>query len=145
MVIQQIHASNSSASYLIPQRPCLRGIPHPSFQLWSRPSSFPTQRKLKRVSHGCRNDVTKIKAVAVSEAEKKSVKVTATVSVQPTVGGIFSEMAIERGLDDIKDLLGQSLLLELVSAQLDPSKHTTFSLLNFYSYHLKQSSYFYGL
>ncbi|KHN21876.1 Linoleate 13S-lipoxygenase 2-1, chloroplastic [Glycine soja] len=29
-------------------------------------------------------------------------------------------MAIERGLDDIKDLLGQSILLELASTELDP-------------------------
>lgn len=83
------------------------------------------QRKQKRVTYGCRRDGTKIKAVAVSEAENKSVKVKATITVQPTVGGIFSEMAIERGLDDIKDLLGQSILLELASTELDPSKYKT--------------------
>jgi lipoxygenase len=76
-----------------------------------------------RSSNGC----SKIKAVAVSEEEEeiiegKSVKVKATVTVQPTVGGLFSEMAIERGLDDITDLLGKSILLELCSSQLDPGK-----------------------
>ncbi|PNX85382.1 hypothetical protein L195_g041451 [Trifolium pratense] len=29
-------------------------------------------------------------------------------------------MAIERGLDDITDLFGKSILLELCSSQLDP-------------------------
>ncbi|XP_027910027.1 linoleate 13S-lipoxygenase 2-1, chloroplastic-like [Vigna unguiculata] len=115
MQMQQVHASNSS--YLISHRPSLRGIPQPSFQLWSRPSSFPTQRKLKRVSHGCRNDVTKIKAVAVNKTEK-SVKVKATISVQPTIGGIFSSLAIDA--DDLTDLLGKSLFVELLSAELDP-------------------------
>ncbi|KAK7341600.1 hypothetical protein VNO80_24536 [Phaseolus coccineus] len=140
MPMQQIHASNSGPSYLIPQRPCLRGIPHPSFQLWSRLSSFPSQRKLKRVSHGCRNDVTKIKAVAVTAAEKKSVKVKATISVQPTVGGIFSERAIERGMDDIMDLLGKSLLLELVSAQLDPKTKLEKKTLEHYAHRTHQSA-----
>lgn len=120
--MQQIHASNSSPSYLIPHTPSVRGIPHPSFQLWSRPSSFPTQWKLKRVSHGCRNDVTKIKAVAVNKTEK-AVKVKAIVSVQPTIGGIFSSLAIDA--DDLTDLLGKTLLVELVSAELDPSTYAT--------------------
>lgn len=125
MQMQQVHASNSS--YLISHRPSLRGIPQPSFQLWSRPSSFPTQRKLKRVSHGCRNDVTKIKAVAVNKTEK-SVKVKATISVQPTIGGIFSSLAIDA--DDLTDLLGKSLFVELLSAELDPSKYTTTLLIS---------------
>ncbi|KAL2596724.1 hypothetical protein AAZV13_11G119400 [Glycine max] len=124
MLMQQVHVSNPSSSCLILQKPCLRDITHPSFQLWSRPSSFPNQRKQKRVSYGCRSNGNKIKAVAVTEAENKSVKVKATITVQPTVGGIFSEMAIERGLDDIKDLLGQSILLELASTELDPKKET---------------------
>lgn len=43
------------------------------------------QRKQKRVTYGCRRNGTKIKAVAVSEAESKSVKVKAVITVQPTV------------------------------------------------------------
>ncbi|KAI4324282.1 hypothetical protein L6164_023834 [Bauhinia variegata] len=97
--------------------PCnVHGISAPSALVWSRPL---IQRKLKvkRGSVGCRNN--NIKAVAVTEAEKKSVKVRVTVTVQLT-GGFFSQFSISRGLDDITDLIGKSLLLELVSSDLDP-------------------------
>ncbi|CAJ1933281.1 unnamed protein product [Sphenostylis stenocarpa] len=141
MVIQKIHVSNSSASYLIPQRPCLHAIPHLSFQLWSRrPSSFPVQRKQKRVSYGCRNGGTKIKAVAVSEIENRSVKVKATIIVLPTVGGIFSETIIERGMDDITDLMGKSLLLELTSTELHPKTKLEKKTIKHYAHRTHQSS-----
>ncbi|KAL4335203.1 hypothetical protein GQ457_07G043520 [Hibiscus cannabinus] len=45
--------------------------------------------------------------------------VKASVTVQQTAG-LLSNLGFERGLDDIQDLLGKSLLLELVSAELDP-------------------------
>ncbi|KAJ4810713.1 Lipoxygenase [Rhynchospora pubera] len=48
------------------------------------------------------------------------VTLKAIVSVQRTIGGVFAHIGLERGLDDITDLLGKSLLLELVSAELDP-------------------------
>lgn len=127
--MQLIHLSNSRPNSLILHKPCLHGSSynHPCFQVGStRPLLFPNQKQLqRRVRNGCSGSGgTKIKAVAVSEAiEKKSVKVKATVTVQPTVGGLFSERAMQRGLDDIKDLLGQSILLELVGADLDPSKY----------------------
>ena len=41
--------------------------------------------------------------------------VKAIVTVKPTVGGLLSNLRIVRGLDDIKDLLGETLILELVS------------------------------
>ena len=39
----------------------------------------------------------------------------AIVTVKPTVGELLSNLVIDRGLDDIKDLLGETLVLELVS------------------------------
>lgn len=114
-----IYLSNTTPTCLIFHKPCLHGTSYPSFQVWSRPS-FPNQTKQKRVRNGC-NSGSKIKAVAVSEAEK-SVKVKVSVTVQPTVGGFLSELGIDRGLDDIRDVLGKSILLELASATLDPSK-----------------------
>ncbi|KAJ1703441.1 hypothetical protein LUZ63_003220 [Rhynchospora breviuscula] len=48
------------------------------------------------------------------------VTLKAIVSVQMTIGGVFAHLGLKRGLDDITDLLGKSLLLELVSAELDP-------------------------
>ena len=41
--------------------------------------------------------------------------VKAIVTVKPTVGGLLLNLGIDRGLDDIKDLLGETLILELVS------------------------------
>lgn len=52
----------------------------------------------------------------------ETISVKAVVTVQPTVGGFFKNLGIDRGLDDIQDLLGKTLLLELVCADLDPSK-----------------------
>ncbi|KAL9247765.1 hypothetical protein vseg_021160 [Gypsophila vaccaria] len=60
--------------------------------------------------------------VTGDEEEVKSsvISLKAVVSVKPTIGGSLSNIGLTRGLDDIGDLLGKSLLLELVSAQLDP-------------------------
>lgn len=69
----------------------------------------------------------RVKAVAapVSEAENtKSVRVKATVTVLLTVEGYFSELGINRGIDDILEFLGKSLQLELVSAELDSSEYS---------------------
>ena len=41
--------------------------------------------------------------------------VKAIVTVKPTIGGLLSNLGIDRGLDDIKDLLDETLVLELVS------------------------------
>ncbi|KAL4389293.1 hypothetical protein AHAS_Ahas03G0030600 [Arachis hypogaea] len=123
MITPQIQVTNSSSpTYLIFNKPITITSLHggggsisiyPSFRVrTSRPISFPNHRR-------CNSSKT-IKAVAMTEEEnKKSImKFKATIRVQPTVGGIFSEMAIERGLDDITDLFGKSLLLELVSSTL---------------------------
>ncbi|KAJ6307298.1 hypothetical protein OIU76_017151 [Salix suchowensis] len=61
-----------------------------------------------------------IKAVASLTEESTAIKVKAVVTVKQTIGGLMTSVGIERGLDDIKDLLGKTLLLELVSAELDP-------------------------
>ena len=62
-----------------------------------------------------------IKAVASTVGEEAN-SVKAIVFVKPTIGGLLSNLGIDRGLDDIKDLLGETLVLELVSTELDPSK-----------------------
>jgi hypothetical protein len=51
----------------------------------------------------------------------KEVIMKAVVTVQTTIGGVFAHLGVKRGMDDITDLLGKTLLLELVSAELDPS------------------------
>ncbi|CAN6696643.1 unnamed protein product [Malus baccata var. baccata] len=58
--------------------------------------------------------------VTTEVVTKKFISVKATLTVTLTVGGFLSNLGLNRGLDDITDLLGQSLLLELVSAELHP-------------------------
>ncbi|WVZ77493.1 hypothetical protein U9M48_025352 [Paspalum notatum var. saurae] len=54
---------------------------------------------------------------AVSTAPvEKTLTVKATVEASPAIG----QMYVTRGLDDIVDLFGKTLLLELVSSELDP-------------------------
>ncbi|XP_038901392.1 linoleate 13S-lipoxygenase 2-1, chloroplastic-like [Benincasa hispida] len=58
-----------------------------------------------------------IKATSVASSTEKAVSVKAFVTVKRILGtGLY----LERGLDDIADLFGKSLLLELVSAEVDP-------------------------
>lgn len=63
-----------------------------------------------------------IKAIATSDQEK-STSVKAVVMVKVIAGGLLSNLGITRGLDDITDLFGKSVLLELVSTELDASKY----------------------
>ena len=60
----------------------------------------------------------KIKAITI--AIEKSLRVKAIVIVKETVGDFITHLRLDRGLDDIQDLLGKSILLELVSKELDP-------------------------
>ncbi|KAK6235651.1 PLAT/LH2 domain - like 10 [Theobroma cacao] len=57
---------------------------------------------------------------AVTNTTKKAVGFKAVVTIKETVSSFLKTIGVERGLDDIKDLLGKTLLLELVSAELDP-------------------------
>ncbi|KAF7849071.1 hypothetical protein BT93_L1274 [Corymbia citriodora subsp. variegata] len=61
-----------------------------------------------------------IEVVASPSPIEKSLSVKAVVTVKPTTGGFFSELGISGGFDMITDLIGKTLLLELVSAELDP-------------------------
>ncbi|XP_057750499.1 linoleate 13S-lipoxygenase 2-1, chloroplastic-like [Arachis stenosperma] len=145
MITPQIQVTNSSSpTYLIFNKPITTTSLHggggsisiyPSFRVrTSRPISFPNHRRC--------NTSKRIKAVAMTEEEnKKSImKVKATIRVQPTVGGIFSEMAIERGLDDITDLFGKSLLLELVSSTLHQTTALEKETISGYAHRTDQSA-----
>ncbi|KAM0065256.1 putative linoleate 13S-lipoxygenase [Helianthus debilis subsp. tardiflorus] len=69
------------------------------------------------------NSSGQIKAVA-NESRTTTVITTinlkVVVTVRLTVGGVLSNLSLTRALDDINDLLGKSLLLELVAAEIDP-------------------------
>ncbi|OEL24425.1 putative lipoxygenase 8, chloroplastic [Dichanthelium oligosanthes] len=46
-------------------------------------------------------------------------RVTAVATIRLTVGGFLNSLRPSRAIDDVKDLIGRSLCLELVSSQLD--------------------------
>nr|CAD1831334.1 unnamed protein product [Ananas comosus var. bracteatus] len=60
------------------------------------------------------------RSAAAATATKSPAKVKAVVTVQSTVSRALSDLSVARGLDDVTDLLGKTLLLELVSSELDP-------------------------
>ncbi|KAH6767720.1 lipoxygenase 2 [Perilla frutescens var. hirtella] len=68
------------------------------------------QRKLR-----FRRASTGVKAVLATE--KSTIK--AVITVLQTVGGALTHLGFSRGLDDIADILGRTLKVELVAAELD--------------------------
>lgn len=66
-------------------------------------------------------------AQGVVTAAKSTVAVKAIVTVNLTIGGIFAHLGLNCRLDDVADLLGKSLYLELISSELDPSKFLSIS------------------
>ncbi|XP_071720461.1 linoleate 13S-lipoxygenase 2-1, chloroplastic-like [Rutidosis leptorrhynchoides] len=91
------------------------------------PSSFLTHNTLafpiKRNFQNRRNSVGQIKAVANEPSTStvvKTITVKAIVTVQMTVGGVLANLSFTKALDDISDLFGKSMLLELVAAETDP-------------------------
>uniref|UniRef100_A0A2N9G921 Lipoxygenase n=1 Tax=Fagus sylvatica TaxID=28930 RepID=A0A2N9G921_FAGSY len=109
-----IHQSQSSKTGLfLLHKPFINGNGTAWLPIWSKPSFRYTHTNIHTGSI-----TSNIKAIA-STATEKSISVKAVVTVKPTVRGFLSNLGIERGLDDIKDLLGKTLLLELVSTELD--------------------------
>ncbi|MGD7340615.1 lipoxygenase family protein, partial [Ralstonia pseudosolanacearum] len=61
----------------------------------------------------------------VSTTQEQTVTVKAVVSVKLVAGGLFSELGFNRGFDDVADLLGKTLALDIVSC--DGSKIAGFA------------------
>ncbi|XP_052198139.1 linoleate 13S-lipoxygenase 2-1, chloroplastic-like [Diospyros lotus] len=59
-----------------------------------------------------------VKAMVAIVTEQAPVTVKAVITVK--VGSFFRNLSLSRPLDDITDLLGKSILLEMVSSELDP-------------------------
>lgn len=99
-------------------KPCIRSHGWASFPFRRpRPQFQKKYRSIVRAAY----IADKPKAVAAGTG--MSISVTATITVKLTTGGILGSLVgLTHGLDDIVDLLGKSLLLELVSAELDPRK-----------------------
>ncbi|KAF3451151.1 hypothetical protein FNV43_RR07242 [Rhamnella rubrinervis] len=69
---------------------------------------------------------------------EKPVTLKAVVTVQVTVGGLFSNLGITRPVDDITDLLGKTFRLELVSNQLDSESRSEKETVKGYAHRVSQ-------
>lgn len=109
--------------------PCSHG--HANFLLPNLCSSSPQKsRSCRRRGFGfsstpiSSNNNIRAEAVVSSntagEPTVSAVKVVVTVKL--TAGGLLSNLSLTAPLDAFTDLIGKSLLLELVSAELDASK-----------------------
>ncbi|KAK2641327.1 hypothetical protein Ddye_023090 [Dipteronia dyeriana] len=117
MLKPQVHNQSQSFKTLFTlQKPFLLGNGDHAFRpVRLRPSSI----KAPKVRVGF--SPTTIKAIATPLATEQSVNVKAVVTVKKSIGGVLSNLNVEGGLDDIQDLFGKSILLEIVSAELDPN------------------------
>nr|KAJ0226159.1 hypothetical protein LSAT_V11C100026710 [Lactuca sativa] len=109
---------------LIPGNGVVDNIGSPSSFLSLNTLAFPTKphRSFCSRSH-THKSISQIKA-GFSDSSTASITQTislkAVITVQMTVGGVLSNLTVDRAFDDIGDLLGKSLLLELVAAEVDP-------------------------
>ncbi|PWZ52287.1 putative lipoxygenase 8, chloroplastic [Zea mays] len=103
----------------------------PSSSLSSRPSSLVQLRRWsRRKTIGCVASSSSARsetpssssgasAAAASTSAMAEARVTAVATIKVTAGGFLNSLRPSRAIDDIKDLIGRSLYLELVSSQLD--------------------------
>ncbi|RWV91158.1 hypothetical protein BHE74_00059313 [Ensete ventricosum] len=125
MLQQGLRAPIHVPSLFLSHKPFLSGhgascVP-PPMALSSSARRVRASRRRRQIC--CSSAAAEESTLTVVAAAKRPVTVNAVLTVLPTVGGAFAHIGITRGIDDIGDLLGKSLHLELVSAELDPGNH----------------------
>ncbi|KAK4780079.1 hypothetical protein SAY87_016185 [Trapa incisa] len=80
-----------------------------------------------------------IRAEGANE-ESRTATVKAVVTVIPPTSGELYEFGIKRGLDDITDLLGKTILLELVSSELKPISRLENQTVKGYAHKTKKAN-----
>ncbi|CAO2837235.1 unnamed protein product [Amaranthus hypochondriacus] len=90
-------------------------------------------------SRRCGNGSLKVKAIASTDSEQ-AVSAKAIISVSSTVGQNLSNLSFNRGLDDIGDLLGKTLLVELVSTELQPKTGEEKKTIKAYAHRLSSNN-----
>ncbi|KAJ4850852.1 hypothetical protein Tsubulata_033834 [Turnera subulata] len=120
MMKPKLHSSYTSRPLLSSPKPLLvHASSHASFPFpSSRSSSSCPKTQRSSVLVGYNNPSSANKSAVESTILQQSTEVKAVVTVKQTVLGFFADLPI--GRDDIIDLFGKTLLLELVSAELDP-------------------------
>ena len=115
MLKPQLHRSHTGKPSLAWHKPFFSGDSGAvSFPVLCKPISEKTQKNIR-----IRRSSSTIKAIAAFSTQTGT-SVKAVVSVHATVSENLTNLGWSRGLDDITDLLGKTLLLELVAAELDP-------------------------
>ena len=118
MLKTQIHRPDNARTFFLLNKPC---FPSHSFDSFSFRPGPQLQKKYRNIRAG----YVLNNAKAVAGGTRMSTSVKATVTVKLSDGGCFFNLVgLSHGPDDILDLLGKSLLLEIVSAELDPSKYS---------------------
>ncbi|KAK3200544.1 hypothetical protein Dsin_023959 [Dipteronia sinensis] len=122
MLKPQINHQTQSTKTLFPlEKPFLIGNGGQSFllQIQSMPPSSNKAPKV-RVGFSSSNIQAITSPFSTSWGSRKSdtINVKAVVTVTRTIGSIISDVTLDT--DDLKDLMGRSLQLELVCAELDP-------------------------
>ncbi|XVF47463.1 hypothetical protein PTKIN_Ptkin03bG0110500 [Pterospermum kingtungense] len=142
MLKPHVQRSNSTKTLLLPlHTPFFQRTGCTFLPVNSRPSSASFRKTGKPFKPGF--VPYKIKAAvasSVSDDIDAVSTVKALVTVKQTVGGFLSNLGLQRGLDDIQDLLGKSILLELVSAELDPRTELEKETIKGYAHRVKQES-----
>lgn len=116
------------------RKPFVSGTGGASPAIWLKPA-FSRRSKGSRVRCVPRT----IKAMVATAAEEQAtITVKGEVTVNLTVGGFLSNLTLSRGLDDITDLLGKSILLEIVGAELDPKTGLEKKPIKAYAHRVKQ-------
>lgn len=101
---------------------------HRSSSLGLRPTAVKLRKVRKRDCIRCASrEVPSSSSTVVGDEAVTLIRTVATVKM--TVGGLLSDLGLSRALDDITDLVGKSLLLELVSAEVDPGKRSSVKLM----------------
>ncbi|PWA74815.1 lipoxygenase 7 protein [Artemisia annua] len=81
--------------------------------------SLPIKRRTSFHARHSQSHIIKAIAADQSGSVTRTTKVKAVITVQVTMGGLISNIGLTKGLDDFTDLLGKSILLELVAAEVD--------------------------
>ncbi|KAF6158713.1 hypothetical protein GIB67_040227 [Kingdonia uniflora] len=117
MLNQRVHQSETARALFLLHKPFFSGHGNTNVQFLQKVN---TQFKKSSGSVRVQSISNNIRASSATDTER-TVTIKATVSVKLTVSGALSNLGLERGLDDWTDLVGKSLLLELVSKELNPN------------------------
>ncbi|XP_015873266.3 linoleate 13S-lipoxygenase 2-1, chloroplastic [Ziziphus jujuba] len=118
---------------------------NPFLQFLPKHQNFPRKYRKSCILCSSKN-VKPVESPAVSRVSTsstvadKAVKIKATVTVQATVGGFFSNIGITRPLDEITDLLGKTFLLQFVSTELDSNSGQEKETIKSYAHKISQQN-----